>query len=308
MRTSCPLAAMALTIFLFSCGGVDDPGVTIDPNILTLESGDFTVPTGESFYCFFTDTITDEELSVVSATAEQALGGHHMTLYYVDNKRPVGLQPCSGTSEMVDWHFVVGGGGEGNSTDSIIDLADGLGIKVPAGKQLMIQMHYINTTGKEQVVNDKMNVQLIDPAKVKAYVGDFVVLDDTFDIPANGTLESTSICEIPQDVNLSMLLGHMHDQGVHYKLETVDAQGNLLETLYEQDWQPDYASHPPLNKYTMEQPLVLKAGTRLRQTCNWNNSTPNQLLFPTEMCIAFGYYFPGEERVQCKRIDVPAAP
>ena len=47
-------------------------------------------------------------------------------------------------------------------------------------------------------------------------------------------------------------------------------------------------------------PLSIAKGTRLKQSCSWDNTTPQPLLFPTEMCIGFAYYFPGESRIMCE--------
>jgi hypothetical protein len=308
MRLQRLSAPVSLALALTACGGADDPQPGVDPDVLAFETGAFTVPTGESFECFYTDITTDRELSVVSASARQGPGGHHLTLYYVDNPRPVGHSPCNGNAEMVDWHFVVGAGGEGNQIDGIVKLAEGLAIKVPAGKQIMVQTHYINTTGEERQENNYVEARLVDPAEVKAYASDFVVDDDQFQIEPSSSLEVTSVCAVPRDTSLTMLLGHMHEHGVRYKLETVDEAGGTLDVLIDEMWRPEYASHPPVLNFTMEEPLVLKGGTRLRQTCSWNNNTAAPLLFPTEMCIAFGYYFPGESRVDCERVGDPGAP
>ncbi len=291
---------------LLGCGG-SEAASGEDPNKLSFEIAAIDVPAGESFTCVYTDIITDHELSVVAATGSQEAGGHHLSLYYVDNPREPHSVPCSGTTEMVDWHFVVGAGGEGTD-GTFLDLAEGLAIKIPQGKQLLIQAHYINTSGEAMTATDTMEIHTVDPSTVKAYASDFVVFDESFEIQPNSAEESMMTCEVPEDVQLSMLLGHMHEQGASYKLETVDAEGNAQETLYEEDWNAAYASHPPIQRYTMEDPLVLKAGTRLRQTCKWNNTTPELLLFPTEMCIGFGYYFPGTSRLMCERADAPAAP
>jgi hypothetical protein len=298
----------AMPLALSACGGDDGaaedttpPGS--DPNVISWTSEPFDVPAGESFQCFYTDMITDKELSVVKASAQQGDGGHHVTLYYVDNQRDPHSFPCSGTQEMTDWHFVVGAGGEGNELGDFITLDEGLAIKIPAGKQLMVQAHYINTTGAMRQETDQLRVHLTDPALVKAYAADFVVLNEQFQIPAHSPFESSTTCLVEEDVQLAMLLGHMHEQGQHYTLERVDEEGEVLETIYEEDWLPAFASHPPVLKYTMDAPYVLEKGTRLRQTCKWNNTTDKELMFPTEMCIAFGYYFPGENRIFCEQTE-----
>jgi hypothetical protein len=296
--------SVALALGLVACSGADETtGAPIGDSI-AWESESFEVPAGESFECFYTNVITDRELSVVSASAEQGPGGHHVTLYYVDIERAVGHEPCSGTTEMTDWHFVVGAGGEGNQLGDFAKLADGLAIKIPEGKQLLIQAHYINTSGETQTHVDKMNVNLIEPADVKAYASDFVVLDDGFEIPPMASVTSTSTCTVESDLQLAMLIGHMHEHGQQYSLEVIDESDAMMEMLYDAAWEPAFASHPPVLQYTMEEPLLLKAGTRLRQTCTWNNTSPDPLIFPTEMCIAFGYYFPGESRIMCEE---PAA-
>ncbi|HVU01809.1 MAG TPA: hypothetical protein VHE30_08655 [Polyangiaceae bacterium] len=291
-----------------ACGGSDDkaPAATtgITADTITWTSGDFVVPPDEDFECFYTDLITDRELSVLSAGAKQGIGGHHVSVYYVDNPRPPGRQNCAGNTEMVDWHFVVGAGGEGNTLEGVASLPPGLAIKVPKGKQFMVQTHYINATGENQTVHDQLIVHLIDPKDVKSYASDFVIDDDQWELAPQSKLTSTMTCTTQQEVKLAMLLGHMHEHGTHYTLETLDAQGQAT-VVYDHDWMPSYSSHPPILKYTMEDPLTFPAGTKFRQTCTWDNESDRTLIFPTEMCIGFGYYFPGESRLQCERDATP---
>jgi hypothetical protein len=289
---------------LAGCGEPETSDAPIDdPFTIHITTPELLIKNGETFNCYYTDVITDRELAVAWAGARQGAGGHHVTVYYVDNERPVGVQPCSGTSEMVDWHFLVGAGGEGNTTDDLITLPEGLAVRVPAGKQLMLQSHYINFSGEERHERDEVDVHLVDPAEVEAYAADFVINEDRFELAPHSSLTASSICEIDQDIQLSMLLGHMHEQGVHFRLEEVDEQGETIEVLYEHEWEPEFASHPPVDNFTMQDPLRLEAGTRLRQTCSWNNSLAIPLLFPTEMCISFGYYFPATERYVCPMTD-----
>jgi len=298
------LAIAAVPMAFVACGGDDEatpPNTGESENRINWTSDPFEVPTGESFRCFYTDIVTDREISVISAIAKQGEGGHHVSLYYIDNPRQASSEPCSGTTEMLDWHFVVAGGAEGNQLGGDVPaLADGLAMRVPEGKQLMVQAHYINTSGKAETQTDNLQVNLTDPAKVAAYAADFVVLIEQFQVQPHSQLEVTQTCVVPDDLNLAMLNGHMHEQGEHFTLESVDEDGNVLETYYDESWQPAYSSHPPSLRWTMEEPFVLTKGTRLRQTCKWNNTTDKKLLFPTEMCVGFAYYFPGESRVLCE--------
>lgn len=293
---------LVIASVLVGCGGEEtsDDVAEPAPDKLMWESAPFEVPAGETFTCFYTDVITDRELSVLSAAGVQGNGGHHVSLYYVDNHRKPGAFDCTKLGEMQDWHFVVGAGGEGNDTDDVATLPEGLAIKIPAGKQLLIQAHYINTTGAAFTQVDKLEVTFTDPKNVTAYASDFVVFNDAFEIPPMGSLSVTSTCEVEQDLQLALLIGHMHEQGVHYRLESVNAEGESVEVLYEEAWEAAFASHPPIRKYSMDAPLSIAKGTLLKQSCTWDNTTPQPLLFPTEMCIGFAYYFPGESRIMCE--------
>lgn len=310
------LAFVALSWNLSGCGSADDPKASApppdstgtpgaaptNPHDLTFKTGEFEVPAGDSFECFYTDTITDKELSVISATGEQGPGGHHVVAYYTDTPRTPTHHPCE-DDEMVSWHQIVGSGGDDkNSAEGLIALPEGLAVRVPAGKQLVIQTHYINTTGAEQKVSDAITMHTVEPEAVKAYANYFVMVDARFEVPPQGTFTSTSTCTLTRDFDTVLLLGHMHEHGKHYKLELLD--GDVAETLYERDWQPSYASHPPTESHSMGEPLTLRKGTRLRQTCDWDNTTADPLIFPREMCVAFFYYFPDAGQIECE-LDTP---
>src|SRR5262249_3728585 len=131
------------------------------------------------------------------------------------------------------------------------------------------------------------------------YINFWVINDDTFNVAPMSTGKTVSTCTFPQDLKTVIMLGHMHAYGTHYTLERVDAQGKVLETVYDKAWQELYMSHPPFITGTLDAPLDIPAGTIYRQTCQWNNTTPNPLVFPTEMCIAFGFYYPDNGWVYC---------
>ena len=163
----------------------------------------------------------------------------------------------------------------------------------------MIQTHYINTTGAPMMVEDEVTLRLIEPSEVDDYVNDFVVLDTDFEVAAQTSGESVRTCTVQDDLNVVRLLGHQHEWGSYLKLEHIDENDELVEVLYEHDWQPSYSSAPPMNAYTPDDPLVLTAGMRLRHTCRWNNTESYPLVFPREMCLTYGLYFPDNGRRFC---------
>jgi len=280
-----------------SSGGGQPATESLD---LSLTTGEFDAPPGDSFECFYFDTITDKEMSVSSAVGKQGPGGHHIVVYYTDIMRKAGHHPCD-EAEMVSWHQIAATGNEAGN-QGLIDLPEGLALHVPSGKQIVLQSHYINTTGVTAKVSDSVTVHGVLPSSVKAYVNQFVVTDAGFNVPPQGTLTHTTTCTVKRDLDTVLLLGHMHEHGKHYTLERL--VGDTAEAIYDQEWRPEYTSHPPVVRHSMEQPLTLHPGDKLRQTCTWDNTTAAPLLFPREMCVAFFYYFPDVGGLQCD-LDTP---
>lgn len=261
----------------------------------TFSTGSFVVQPGDTFECFYTDTITAKQLNVNNATAKQGKGGHHVTVYYTDQKVPVGHHPCANV-EMVGFHEVAGAA---NGSEGIIPLPAGYATKVPQGKQLVIQSHYISTSTVPTTVEDVVSLETIEDADVKQFANAFVISDGSFSLAPRAMGTSTTDCIVPQDFDVMLMLGHMHELGMHYKLERLDAAGKPSEMLYQTDWDPSFVSHPPVTKFDPSKPMKFKKGQTLRQTCEWKNTSDAMKAFPDEMCVMFSYYAPDVGFITC---------
>lgn len=288
---------------------VADDGKTPDPTIdtvveapdgITITTPEFTVPPGDSFTCFYMDYETAEELVIVNGDGKQGPGGHHIIAYFTDDPRPVGHHICD-DAEMTNLNQISGNAGDGGK---VLGLPEGLAIKVPKGKQIAVQAHYINTSGADMVVHDWVKIVKGDPAKVKSYVNYLVTNDDGFEIPPNAPLERETECTLEQDFQMAIALPHMHELGEHYHLEVVGLDGQVRDTLIDTDWELSYTSHPPMKSFEMAAPYVLKKGEKLRQKCTWDNATVDPVIFPREMCLSFFYYWPGGGDLECKMVPV----
>ena len=296
------LSCLLLALPLVACGGEGDDATEPpppDPSLLTFETGPFEVAPGDSFECFYTDVITETELSVQWASAQQGLGGHHVIAYYTDEPRDPQHHPCN-DAEMIGWRQIAGSAGkDGAAAEGLIKLPDGLATKVPAGVQLVLQAHYINTTGAPYTANDVISLKTVEPETVQHYVNYYVMVDLSIEVPPHAVATESMVCEIEEDLDTVFLVGHMHEWGKHYRLEEVDENDVPIATIYETEWSPEFTSHPPLDTYPVDSPRRYPAGTRLRQTCTWENDTEETLGFPREMCVAFFYYFPDRGEIQC---------
>jgi hypothetical protein len=292
------LSILAVIAVAPACGGSDGTGgYTITDDMLSFETGEYEIAGGDAFECFYTDVVTDRELAVRGAAGEQEQGGHHITIYYTELVKDPQHHPCQ-TAEMADWRMIGGGGDEAEAAVSKLRMPDGLAIRVPAGAQIVLQSHYINL-GESFTANDSASLELVPPGSIDSYVNQFVFNDVGFSIPPHEELESVSTCTTPADVDLIRLLGHMHEWGSYYKLERLDGDDEAIETVIEKEWDPVYTSDPDILTFEPDQPMHMAAGTRLRQTCRWFNDTADPILFPREMCLAYGLYYPDSGEIFC---------
>ncbi|MBM4375355.1 MAG: hypothetical protein FJ095_09745 [Deltaproteobacteria bacterium] len=287
---------------LVGCSSAESPNPppSVEPT-LTFETEEYEVGTGDVFECFYTDTITEEELDVYEAIGKQGPGGHHVMVFYTSDIHDPEHHPCV-DSEMVNWNMVAGAAGSG---DDGLKLRDNLSNRVPKGVQLVLQAHYINTTAAPYKTRDAVTLKLRKPGETVDYVNYFAVFDGGFTIPPQTTHVSRTRCTIEEDLQLVLSLGHMHERGRRYRLEQLRADGTVERVLRDDTWSPEYTSHPPIDHYPIVAPLELAKGTVLRQTCEWDNDGAAALQFPTEMCVGFFYYFPGTGDKVCAALPEP---
>lgn len=302
MRT---IAAVTLSsVLALSCSETEtdtapqeDPvnAVLVEADGLKVFTPEFEIPTGDSFTCIYMDYVTEENMAIVSGDGIQDEGGHHIIVYYADTPREPGVHECD-DAEMTNLNQIAGSSGDGGQ---VLSLPAGLALDVPAGKQIVLQAHYINVSGETRKVKDWAKIIKGDPEKIESFVNYFVTNDEGFELTPNSPNERTTECVLDRDFQIALTLPHMHELGRHFLIEHLDADGKLLETLFDTDWQESYTSHPPIRTWEMSEPYVLKKGEKLRQRCDWDNSSPDTVLFPIEMCLTFFYYWPGGDDLIC---------
>jgi hypothetical protein len=146
-----------------------------------------------------------------------------------------------------------------------------VGKAIPAGSNIILQMHYSKTTGK--IEKDRSSVGLIlskhPPEKV---ITSFAVMNAYFKIPPGAANHQVTGCyTLLRDAELHTLFPHMHVRGKAMKYEVVYPDGRK-ETLldvprYNFNWQ---------TMYRLAQPLPLPKGSKLLVTAHFDNSERNK--------------------------------
>jgi len=154
---------------------------------------------------------------------------------------------------------------------------------IPAGSNIVIQVHYSKTTGKAE--KDRSTVGLLyakqPPERVLMSFG---VLNHYFKIPPGADNHEVKGCyTFGRDVELLTYLPHMHLRGKDMKYEVIYPDGRR-ETLlyvprYDFNWQ---------TMYRLEKPVRIPKGTKMIVTAHFDNSEKNKLNPDPTKTVRFG--------------------
>jgi len=177
---------------------------------------------------------------------------------------------------------------------------DGMAKFVPAGSDLVFQMHY--TTNGEAAA-DETSVGLVfakTPPRqrvITLQLNNHALIippeADNFRVEVQGTL--------PNDAVLLSLFPHMHLRGKRFEYDIVHDDGSvetLLRVNYHFHWQLSYK---------LAQPRELKAGTKLRAVAWYDNSKNNPHNPDPEKTVTWGDQTSDEMMVGFFDVAVPAA-
>lgn len=227
------------------------------PDVVFKLPEEFTVQaTGTVRYKYFT-TPTDFKDDVWIQAAEPRPGNravvHHIIVWYKDPKA---------TGRRV-WIASMAPG-----EDPVI-FPDGFGRKIPAGAELVWQMHY-TPTGKEE--KDRSEIGLVfckQPPKHN--VMNHGIANMGIKIPAgDGNHEVVATQPVVRDSVLLQLHPHMHLRGKDFEYQVIYPGGRkeviLSVPQYDFNWQ---------TLYRFQEPLRLPKGAEIRCVAHYDNSAAN---------------------------------
>jgi hypothetical protein len=301
--------------FLFACGGGGGGGMDADGP--TYVDG-FDPPAAPAGYTrFVTSPVPniapgdDIEMcqwlapaattaqDVLDFTGAQSRGGHHAVLYATtETDFAVGESHVCTTADMLSISFVGAIGGEGNS--GISKLPDGLFFRLPVGEALMANTHWLNTTDDTLDGQAVLDVEFTPASDTRVTADIFANNGDTFTIPAGSAYAYDVTCPIGSDMNIAMIADHMHNDGVSAYTELIHPDGTKDMLVSDPTWAPDQQFNTIYTKYSLASPLVMHAGDTMHTHCEWQNQTNQALLFPDEMCVGQGFYFPSRGLLACE--------
>jgi Copper type II ascorbate-dependent monooxygenase, C-terminal domain len=276
-------------------GGGSADAFVPDPGYTKLISRTWTMPAGQpDTYRCVRLTLT-EDTYITNIMAQAPLGTHHTVLSIAGANGTMGADgeyDCSvGALGMV----MLYASGVGTSP---LDFPTDVGIKIPAGSQIHLNLHLFNASddpigGESGIWVKKQSTQPPILAEM-VFAGAFV-----FSIPGNGMItKKEGGCTVPttanSDFTLFALWPHMHQIATHSKFEVI--RPNVSEPIVLHD--ADYSFNE--QTYWKQNPeFHVLPGDQIKVTCSWVNPAGNPAIIfgdssNKEMCFTGMYRYPAE--------------
>jgi hypothetical protein len=159
----------------------------------------------------------------------------------------------------------------------------GVAKAIPAGSNIVIQVHYSKTTGKVEKDRSSVGLILAKQPPEKAITA-FGVLNHYFKIPPGSPNHEVVGCyTLSRDVELYTLFPHMHVRGKDMKYEAIYPDGKRETLLYVPRYNFSWQT-----MYRLAEPKPLPKGTRLIVTAHYDNSERNKMNPDPTKWVRFG--------------------
>jgi hypothetical protein len=313
LRFALPLSLLAASGGV-SCGGSSADGVTTLPDGVELRMTTTIPPATEVEQCQFFRL--PEAINVNRDEVTFTSGSHHVLLYltpYESIPQQNDAGEAVDTSKPFDCSAGVRSGwtvsnliaGSQNATgESIVSFPPDVGMKVPAGAVVMLNVHYINASAQPVNPEVKLTLHGIPDSALKHEGGLLFWYNPFIRIEPMASGYAQMSCPIAADITLGNAQSHMHARGVGYVAERVAADG-AREALYENtEWEG-----VTVKAWEGGQPIA--GGSRIDFRCEYQNATSSTIWqgprTTDEMCMFISSYWPAQPHVSLCSSD-PAAP
>lgn len=259
-----------------------------DPGYTRLISRTWTVPPGsaDTYKCVRVTIPTDTYLTNIMAQAP--LGTHHTVLSIASTvtgtKGPDGEYNCGvGSLGMV----MLYASGVGTSP---LDFPQDVGVKIPAGTQIHLNLHLFNASDEE--ISGESGIWVKSQTTPPTTLAE-MVFAGTFqlEIPGNGqTTTATGGCTTNSAFTLFALWPHMHTLATNSKFE-ITRSGQTM-TLHDMPYSFEEQTY-----WKMSPEFQVQSGDQIKVTCSWVNPMGRpQVGFGDstneEMCFTGMYRYP----------------
>ena len=299
---------VAASLLVAACGHSGATPVDGPKETFTLSFGTVSVAAGvERTQCVTKRLGNPAALHVGTLHNELGPASHHMIVYKVadtvEQLTPVDCKPFTNTLDPAKGAPLM----ITQKKDEVLALPAGVAYTFDPNQMLRIEVHYINATASDVMLTATAHFESIPDAQFKNEAG-FLFLGD-IDIrlaPMKQATVGPASLLLPTEfdgINFFAITGHTHQLGTNVKVSTSSASRDRVNTVYEvANW--TWSESPTVFAPT---PFQLPAGGGFTFSCDYNNTTANQVKFGesanAEMCFFWAYYYPNKGARVCAHTE-----
>ncbi len=269
-----------LSVWLaIGCGGADARDDGVADGWHELVAAEWTVPPGrEKFVCALATVPADTDIAAFRTVAPP--GTHHALVTVTEPVAPDGVFECDPGALSDAMVFA-----SGIATSDLI-LPEGVAMRVAAGKQVLLNLHLLNTT--DALLHGRSAVVVRDAPRGAALAE--MVFAGTVDIalPPGADAVASGSCTFHEDATLFEVWPHMHAFGT--RMTVVHRSAGGAHTLHDGPYDVREQRHYPVG------PVRVPRGDRVDVTCHWKNTSAVTIHYGNhaadEMCFAGLYRYP----------------
>ncbi len=313
---------IALSILLMACGGgTDATGAGSGgggnagggnggsgnsggaSNKLTVTIGPIAVASGEErTQCVVKKLGNAQDVQIGRMDNSISSSSHHMIVYKTNEPEQPDpfdcdpftdtLNPDKGAPLMIT-----------QKHEDFLELPSGVAYSLPAGQNIRLELHYINTTASKVNVNASSTFTVLPDASVQNSADLLFIGTIDISLPANTeTKVGPLFFKMPSDFdqpNFFAITGHTHSLGKNVSVDAVQDASDPGTPVYDvPGWlwdEPETVVHDP--------PFQVPADGGFRFTCDYQNTSTSTVTFgesaKKEMCFFWTYYYPSQGAKVC---------
>lgn len=259
--------------------------IPADGGRFELVGGDWEIGPGAERYRCIRRTV-DRPVYIEELIPIDPEGTHHTVVTYMeDSSIPDENIPCSVVNHYPRMVY-----GSGVGTQPFV-LPEGTAIPIPAGAQILVNLHLFNAGTETLRGHSGLEVVTIPESEVVNEAGSVLAGDEFFEIPPMASDHwITGGCTMEEETTVFALFPHMHSFGDFQRVYTQTDTGE--ELIYENTFSFDEQRYYPID------PVVLQPGDRVRVDCRYQNPTSSPVRWGdsslTEMCYAGLLFYPAQ--------------
>lgn len=275
-----------------SCTPADDLAAPdpADGFQFVLKAGQITIqPNQEQYWCYYKTIPGNAAIEVGAFQSWMSKGASHHFITFAGGNLPDGsLQTCAiGNGQWVYATSVAG---------QIIELKmpDNVGLKMNAGAQFILNMHFINPGTTP--ISPTLKLNILYAKNVQYQAGTMVSFNAGISVPggtaaAPGKQTVSGACSAPIGSKFFAITTHTHKHATVTDVNFVSG-GKSTNIVHTTDWES-----PDVGLWYAPSFLTVNSGDSFTYSCSYENTSPltvtvGETAASNEMCMAIGYYFP----------------